>query len=44
MTCWRKLPIPVPPARYETVASYLARLANLHGLAPGELWNQVSTP
>jgi len=41
---WRRLPIPVPPARHETVASYLARLANPHGLAPGELWHQVSTP
>ena len=44
MTCWRRLPIPVPPARHETVASYLARLASLHGLDPGELWHQVSTP
>ena len=44
MTCWRRLPIPVPPARHETVASYLARLANLHGLGPGELWHQVSSP
>jgi len=44
VTCWRRLPIPVPPARHETVASYLARLANLHGLDPGELWQQASTP
>ena len=44
MTCRRRLPIPVPPARHETVASYLARLANLHGLDPGELWQQASTP
>ena len=44
MTCWRRLPIPVPPARHETVASYLARLASLHGLDPGELWQQASTP
>ena len=44
MNYWQRLPIPVPPARHETVASYLARLANPHGLAPGELWHQVSTP
>ena len=34
----------MPPARHETVASYLARLANLHGLDPGEPWQQASTP
>ena len=39
-----RLPVAVPPARHETVASYLARLARLHGLAPGELWHQVSSP
>ena len=39
-----RLPVAVPPARHETVASYLARLASLHGLAPGELWHQVSSP
>jgi hypothetical protein len=39
-----RLPVAVPPARHETLASYLARLARLHGLAPGELWQQVSTP
>jgi len=39
-----RLPVAVPPARHETVASYLARLASLHGLDPGELWHQVSTP
>jgi TniQ protein len=44
VTCWRRLPIPVPPGRHETVASYLARLANLHGLDPGELWQQASSP
>ena len=27
-----RLPIPVPPARHETVASYVTRLATLHGL------------
>jgi len=27
-----RLPVAVPPARHETVASYLARLARLHGL------------
>ena len=35
---------PVPPARHETLASYLARLATLHGLHPRELWHQVSSP
>jgi len=39
-----RLPVAVPPARHETVASYLARLASLHGLDPGELWHQVSSP
>ena len=29
-----RLPIPVPPARHETLASYLTRLAALHGLPP----------
>ncbi len=38
-----RLPISVGPARQETVASYLARLATLHGLHPRELWEQVST-
>lgn len=36
-------PIAVAPARQETVASYLTRLANLHGLHPREVWEQVST-
>ena len=39
-----RLPIPVPPARHETLASYLTRLAALHGLHPRELWEPVSTP
>lgn len=39
-----RLPIPVPPARHETLASYLARLANLHGMAPRELWEPISAP
>lgn len=38
-----RLPIAVAPARQETVASYLARLAALHGLHPREIWDQVST-
>jgi hypothetical protein len=33
-----RLPVAVPPARHETSASYLARLASLHGLHPRELW------
>jgi len=39
-----RLPVAVPPARHETAASYLARLASLHGLAPGGLWHEVSSP
>lgn len=39
-----RLPIPVSPARNETLGSYLARLAGLHGLAPRELWEPISTP
>lgn len=38
-----RLPISVAPAREETVTSYLARLAALHGLHPREIWEQVST-
>ncbi|MEU7892474.1 TniQ family protein [Nonomuraea sp. NPDC049152] len=40
----RTLPIAVPPARHETSASYLARLAALHGLDGDELWKRVSVP
>ncbi len=39
-----RLPIPAAPARQETLTSYLARLATLHGLHPLELWEPVSTP
>lgn len=39
-----RLPVAVPPARQETLASYLARLASLHGLDPRELWRQASAP
>ena len=39
-----RLPVPVAPARQETLTSYLARLAGLHGLAPRELWEPISTP
>jgi hypothetical protein len=39
-----RLPVAVPPARHETLASYLARLASLHGLDPRELWHLVSAP
>jgi TniQ len=38
-----RLPIAVAPARQETVASYLGRLAAVHGLHPREIWEQVST-
>ena len=40
--CPARLPIAVPPARHETLASYLARLASLHGISPGELAGQIS--
>jgi hypothetical protein len=39
-----RLPIPAGPARYETIASYLTRLANLHGMPTRELWEPISTP
>lgn len=39
-----RLPIPAGPARYETLASYLTRLAALHALPVGELWEQLSIP
>jgi TniQ len=34
---WRRLPITLPPAQNETVASWLHRLATVHGLPSGEL-------
>lgn len=37
MTGWRRLPVPLPPARHETLASWLHRLATVHGLATAEL-------
>lgn len=40
----RRLPIAVPPAHHETTASYLRRLANVHGLSGDELWEQVTVP
>jgi TniQ len=40
----RRLPITVPPAHHETVASYLARLATLNSLDGDELWLRISTP
>ncbi len=40
----RRLPIPVTPASHETVTSYIARLAALHGMPFGELWPHVSRP
>lgn len=39
-----RLPIPAAPARHETVASYLARLARLHGMHPRDLWEPISSP
>lgn len=40
----RRLPVTVPPAHHETLASYLNRLATLNSLDGDELWLQVSTP
>ena len=37
MSTWRGLPAPVPPARHETLASWLHRLAAVHGLNTGDL-------
>ncbi len=34
---WRRLPIPLTPAQQESVASWLHRLATVHGLPTGEL-------
>jgi hypothetical protein len=39
-----RLPIPVGPARHETVVSYLTRLAGVHALPVGELWDQLAGP
>ncbi|GIE92815.1 hypothetical protein Ari01nite_02800 [Paractinoplanes rishiriensis] len=39
-----RLPIVVAPAHHETATSYIARLANLHGIPFSELWRQVSRP
>jgi TniQ len=39
-----RLPIAVTPAQDETAASYVTRLAALHGMAFSELWQQVSRP
>ena len=39
-----RLPVAVPPAHGETLASYLARLASLHGLSLHELCAPISTP
>jgi hypothetical protein len=40
----RRLPVTVPPAQHETVASYLARLAALNALDGDELWKQATLP
>jgi hypothetical protein len=39
-----RLPIPAAPARHESLASYLSRLANLHGMPTSELWEPISAP
>ncbi|GAA1892141.1 hypothetical protein [Streptantibioticus ferralitis] len=38
----RRLPDPAPPARHEIPASYISRLATLHGLDINDLWVQVT--
>jgi len=38
-----RLPIPAAPARHETLASYINRLAALHGMPVLELWDAVSS-
>jgi TniQ len=37
MTSWRRLPVPLAPAQQETLASWLHRLATVHGLVPADL-------
>lgn len=37
MIGWRRLPIPLAPAQQETIASWLHRLATVHGLSSGDL-------
>jgi hypothetical protein len=37
-----RLPDPVPPARHELAASYISRLATIHGLDINDLWVQVT--
>jgi len=38
-----RLPDPIPPARHEITASYISRLATLHGLDISTLWTQTTT-
>jgi hypothetical protein len=38
------LPIPAGPAHDETLASYVSRLATLHGMPVRDLWDQLSIP
>ncbi|CAM5563000.1 hypothetical protein SXANM310S_01037 [Streptomyces xanthochromogenes] len=38
----RRLPDPVPPAQHEVAASYISRLASLHGLDINDLWIQMT--
>ena len=37
MNGWRRLPIPLAPAQHETLASWLHRLATVHGLSSADL-------
>jgi hypothetical protein len=43
VSAWRRLPAPVPPARHETLASWLHRLAAVHGLHAGDLRAHLGT-
>jgi hypothetical protein len=43
VTEWRRLPIPLPPAHHETVASWLHRLAAVHGLSSADLRQHLRT-
>lgn len=40
MTPVARLPVPVSPARHETIASYLTRLARVHNVPARELWSR----
>jgi hypothetical protein len=43
VTGWLRLPIPLPPAHHETIASWLHRLAAVHGLSSADLRQHLRT-